>query len=85
MYISRFRPSHEQTGRKRITSRFPTNGKQLMIAKPNLDNFWVVGIDIEGEINGARAVAQLSKLVGVEMGAKRTGEVLKSRLPQHET
>lgn len=32
-----------------------------------------VGVDVEGEINGARAVAQLSKLGGGEMGAQRTG------------
>ena len=43
----------------------------------------VVGIDIEGEINGTWPVAQLSKLVGVEMGAQGTGEVVKTRLPQH--
>jgi len=36
-----------------------------------------ISIDIEGEINGARAVAQLAKLAGVEMGAQRTGEVAK--------
>jgi len=42
-----------------------------------------VGIDIEGEINGARAVAQLLKLVSVEMGAQRAGDVAKTRLPQH--
>ena len=33
-----------------------------------------VGVNVEGEINGARAVAQLSKLAGGEMGAQRTGE-----------
>ena len=42
-----------------------------------------VGIDIEGEINGARAVAQLSKLAGVEVGAQRAGDVAKTGLPQH--
>ena len=42
-----------------------------------------VGIDIEGEINGARTVAQLSKLAGVEMRAQRAGDVAKTRLPQH--
>ena len=42
-----------------------------------------VGIDIEGEINGARAVAQLLKLVSGEMGAQRTGGVAKTCLPQH--
>ena len=43
----------------------------------------VVGIDIEGEIDGAWPVAQLSKLIRVEMGAQRTGDVVKTRLPQH--
>jgi len=42
-----------------------------------------VGIDIEGEINRARAVAQLSKLVSVKMRAQRAGDVAKTRLPQH--
>ncbi len=42
-----------------------------------------VGIDIEGEINGARAIAQLSKLASVEMRAQRAGDVAKTRLPQH--
>ena len=42
-----------------------------------------VGIDIEGEINGASTVAQLSKLVGVEGSAQRAGDVTKTRLPQH--
>ena len=42
-----------------------------------------VGIGIEGEKNGARAVAQLSKLVGVEGSAQRAGDVAKTRLPQH--
>ena len=43
----------------------------------------LIGIDIEGEINSAWSVAKLSKLVRVEMGAQRTGEVVKTRLPQH--
>ena len=42
-----------------------------------------VGIDIEGEINSARAVAQLSKLASVQMSAQRASEVAKTRLPQH--
>ncbi|HEY6369608.1 MAG TPA: hypothetical protein VIX37_03450 [Candidatus Sulfotelmatobacter sp.] len=42
-----------------------------------------VGVDIEGEINGARMVAQLLKLVSVEMGAQRTGGVAKTGVPQH--
>jgi len=35
------------------------------------------------EINRARAIAQLLKLVSVEMGAQRAGDVVKTRLPQH--
>src|ERR1700693_2919821 len=42
-----------------------------------------VGIGIEAEINGARAVAQLLKLTGVEMGSQRTGDLVKAGLPQH--
>ena len=42
-----------------------------------------VGVDIEGEIDGARAVAQLLKLAGVQMRAQRAGDVAKTRLPQH--
>jgi len=42
-----------------------------------------VGIDIEGEKDRARAIAQLTKLVSVEMRAQRAGEVAKPRLPQH--
>ena len=42
-----------------------------------------VGVDIEGEINGARVVAQLSKLAGGEMGAQRTGGVAETCLPQY--
>ncbi len=42
-----------------------------------------VGVDIEGQINGSRAVAQLSKLAGIEMGSHRTGDVVKTCLPQH--
>ena len=42
-----------------------------------------VGIDIEGEIDRARAVAQLLKLAGVQMRAQRAGDVAKTRLPQH--
>src|ERR1035437_1747221 len=44
----------------------------------------LVGVDIEGEIDGARTVAQFQKLVRVEMGAQRTGDVVKARLPQHD-
>src|SRR6266446_2558931 len=42
-----------------------------------------VGVDIEGEIDRAWTVAQLLKLVSVEMGTQRTGGVAKTRLPQH--
>ena len=42
-----------------------------------------VGIDIEGEIDRARAVAQLLQLAGVQMRAQRAGDVTKTRLPQH--
>jgi hypothetical protein len=43
----------------------------------------VVGVDIEGEINGARTIAQLLKLVSVEMRAQRTGGMAKTCVPQH--
>ena len=43
----------------------------------------IVGIDIEGEKDRARAIAQLTKLVSVEMRAQRAGDVAKIRLPQH--
>ena len=42
-----------------------------------------VGVDIEGEIDRARAVAQLLKLAGVQVRAQRAGDVAKTRLPQH--
>ena len=42
-----------------------------------------VSIDIEAEINGARTIAQLLKLVNAEMRAERTGDVAKASLPQH--
>src|SRR5262249_26905622 len=35
------------------------------------------------EINRAWAVAQLLQLTGVQMRAERTGDVAKTRLPQH--
>ena len=43
-----------------------------------------VGIDIEGEKDSARAVAQLLKLESVEMRAERASDVVKPRLPQHD-
>src|SRR5438552_2529436 len=42
-----------------------------------------IGVNIEGEINRAFVVAQLPKLAGVEVGAQRAGEVMKTCLPQH--
>ena len=42
-----------------------------------------VGIGIEGEINGARTIAQLLKLASVQMCAERAGNLVKARLPQH--
>ena len=41
-----------------------------------------VGIDIEDEIDGARTVAELTKLVKGVMGAQGTGGVAKTCLPQ---
>ena len=43
----------------------------------------LVGIVIEGEIDGALTFEQLTKLAVVEMGSKRTGHVFEARLPQH--
>jgi len=42
-----------------------------------------IGIGIEAEIDGARAVAQLLKLTGVEMGSHRTRDVVEAGLPQN--
>ena len=42
-----------------------------------------IHVDIEGEINGAWAVAQLSELVSVKMRTQRAGDVAKTGLPQH--
>src|SRR5439155_8211106 len=42
-----------------------------------------VSIDIEGEIDGARTIAQLLKLAGVQMRTQRAGDVAKTGLPQH--
>ena len=42
-----------------------------------------VGVGIKGHIDGARAVAQLAELVRIEMGSQRTGDVVKTGLPQH--
>ena len=41
----------------------------------------LVGVDVEGEIDGALAITQLLELVGVEMGAQRAGHVVKTGLP----
>ena len=43
----------------------------------------LVGINIEGEIDGALSFAQLVELLCVEMSAQRTGDVVKARLPQY--
>ena len=43
----------------------------------------LVVIDIEGEIDGARAFAQLVELVRVEMRPQRASNVVKARLSQH--
>src|SRR6202007_1046516 len=37
----------------------------------------LVGVDIEGEIDGALAITQLVELGVIQMGAQRTGRVLK--------
>src|SRR5262249_52707419 len=37
-----------------------------------------VGVDIEGEINGAWTIAQLLKLAGIQMRAERAREVAKT-------
>ena len=42
----------------------------------------LVLIDIEGEIDGAFAFAQLAELVSVELCTQRAGHVVESRLPQ---
>ena len=42
----------------------------------------LVGVDIEGEIDGALAFAQLVELGVIEMRAQRAGHVLKTGLPQ---
>ena len=41
----------------------------------------LVGIHIEGEIDGARTISQLMELIGVEVCSQRTGHVLEARLP----
>jgi len=43
----------------------------------------VIAVRIKGHIDGSEIVAQLPKLARVEMGSQRTGDVLKSGLPQH--
>ena len=42
-----------------------------------------VGVGIKGQIDGSRAVAELSKLVRIEMVSHRAGDVVKAGLPQH--
>ena len=41
----------------------------------------LVGVDIEGEIDGALAITQLVELGVIQMGAQRAGCVLKTGLP----
>jgi hypothetical protein len=41
----------------------------------------LVGVDIEGEIDGALAITQLVELGVIQMGAQRAGRVLKTGLP----
>ena len=43
-----------------------------------------VGVDIEGEIDRARVVAQLLKLAGVQVRAQGAGDMAKTGLPQHD-
>ena len=43
----------------------------------------LVGIHVEGEIDGAWSLTQLLELVSVEMRAQRAGHVGKTRLPQY--
>jgi hypothetical protein len=40
----------------------------------------LVGVDIEGEIDGALAITQLPKLDVIQMGAQRAGRVVKTGL-----
>src|SRR6266849_2123147 len=42
-----------------------------------------VGIGIEAQIDGPRAVAHLLQLTGVEISSQRTGDVVKTGLPQN--
>ena len=41
----------------------------------------LVGVDIEGEIDGALAITQLVELGVIQMGAQRASRVLKTGLP----
>ena len=42
-----------------------------------------VAVRIKGQIDGAGTVAELPKLVRIEMGSQRAGDVAKTGLPQH--
>ena len=67
---------------KNPTSGYTMSGKpmgQLFCCLPAT----LVGIIIESDINDARAVTQLTELVGVKMRAQRAGHVGKTRLPQY--
>src|SRR6516225_9132052 len=43
-----------------------------------------IGVEIKGEINRARSVTELPKLIGAEVVPQCTGEVMKSGLAQHD-
>src|SRR5260370_13434110 len=42
-----------------------------------------IGVGIKGQIDGSHAIAQLTKLVWVELSSHRAGNVVKAGLPQH--
>src|ERR1039458_8591427 len=71
-------PLGQQNAARSDTMRVKTIGQLLSCLLTTQ-----VGIDIEGEIDGARSAAKLKKLFRVEMGSQRTGHVIEARLPQH--
>jgi hypothetical protein len=58
---------------------FPESGRQ----PPCRLLATTVAVGIKGEIDGSHAVAELSKLVCIEMVSYRAGDVVKAGLPQH--
>src|SRR2546429_9009281 len=54
-----------------------------MIRRPPRSTLFPYTTLFRSEKDRARAIAQLTKLVSVEMRAQRAGEVAKPRLPQH--